>query len=147
MIVLPSLCAIVLGYLYTPLAIVFLILLQVGHAYKEPVMAKLTQKELNDENRSTMASTTSFLSSIVVGLLLPVWGNTIDSVGLHTTSIYIGLFTFAIGSFALLLYVVRPKRWFIKSSNTVNPPSHEASEGQSQPGLAFTVNFFNNCVY
>ena len=110
MIALPSLCAIVLGYLYTPLAIVFLILLQVGHAYKEPVMAKLTQKELNDENRSTMASTTSFLSSFVVGLLLPVWGNTIDSVGLHTTSIYIGLFTFAIGIFAVLLYVRRTNR-------------------------------------
>ncbi len=107
MIALPSLCAIVLGYLYTPLAILFLILLQVGHAYKEPVMAKLTQKELNDENRATMASTTSFFSSIAVGLLLPVWGNSIDSVGLHTTSIYIGLFTFAIGFFAILLYLRR----------------------------------------
>ena len=110
MIALPSLCAIALGYIYTPLAIVFLILLQVGHAYKEPVMARLTQKELHDENRSTMASTTSFLSSIIVGLFLPVWGNTIDSVGLHTTSIYIGLFTLAIGTFAILLYVRRANR-------------------------------------
>lgn len=108
-IALPSLCAIILGNLYTQLAVIFLILLQIGHAYKEPVMARLTHKELTDENRSTMASTTSFLSSMVVALLLPIWGNTIDSVGLHTTSIYIGLFTFSIGIIAILLYLRRIK--------------------------------------
>lgn len=105
MIAFPSLCAVILGYLYTPLAVVFLILLQVGHAYKEPVIARLTQKELTDENRSTMASATSFFSSMVVGLTLPIWGNTIDSVGLHMTSIYIGLFTLTVGIFAIFLYL------------------------------------------
>lgn len=109
MIGLPSLCAIILGYIYTPLAILFLVLLQIGHAYKEPVMARLTQKELHDDNRATMASTTSFLSSIIVGLFLPVWGNVIDSVGLHNTSIYMGIFTLTIGVAAIYLYNYRKK--------------------------------------
>lgn len=104
MIGLPSLSAIILGFLYSPLAILFLILFQIGHAYKEPVLARLTHKELHDENRATMASTTSFLSGIIVGLFLPIWGNVIDTVGLHTTSIYIGLSTLVVGVIAIFLY-------------------------------------------
>lgn len=104
MIALPALCSVILGFLYTPFAVLFVILFHVGHAYREPVLVKLTQKELNDENRATMASTGSFLSSIIVGLLLPIWGGVIDKVGLHATLIYISLFTLVIGAIAIHLF-------------------------------------------
>ncbi len=118
MIIIPGICALILGSLSTPLAMIFLIVMQIGHAYKEPVIARLTQEELYEENRSTMASTSSFLSSFVVGLSLPFWGALIDSQGLHTASIYVGLFTLFIGGSALFLYFSTKSKFNIKHSKS-----------------------------
>ncbi len=104
MIILPSICAAILGFLYSPFAVLFIILFHAGHAYRDPVLVRLTQKELHDENRATMASTGSFLSSIIVGLLLPFWGGIIDKAGLHATLIYLALFTLTLGTIAVFLF-------------------------------------------
>lgn len=100
---LPSFAAIVLSYVYSPLAVPLLIALYMGHTLRDPIFAHISQEVVAPDKRSTMASTSSFLVSIVVGLLLPYWGKGIDIFGLHKILLYLGIYTLLLGGGGMLL--------------------------------------------
>jgi len=97
LIFIPSLCTIILSQLNYILALVFVFTFAMSHALRVPILGTLSQKELTKEQRSTMASTGSFISSITVGILLPWWGLLIDKFGISTTLLLLGCYTIFIG--------------------------------------------------
>lgn len=104
MVLIPAVSAFILSQLNTLFALVFLIVFYFGHAFREPVMAYLGQKEVADEQRATMISTISFLVSITVGLLLPLGGRTIDVYGIHSSLLFLGLFVTLVGLTGIFIY-------------------------------------------
>lgn len=96
-ILVPSICMIILSQIHTTMGLIFIFAFYMSSAFRNPVMGVLSQKETPSEQRSTIASTGSFISSIAVGVLLPFWGMSIDKFGLHTTLMLLGIFTVSIG--------------------------------------------------
>lgn len=114
MIAIPSISVIALSFINTLLAIPVMLIMLTGHAFRDPVMTHITQEEVDQDKRSTMASTISFLVSITAGLLLPYFGKGIDLFGLHKSLMLLGLFTFFVGVVGLSLF-----RFQHKSSNPI----------------------------
>lgn len=104
-ILIPSISCFILG-INTSLfiGVFFLIFFYSGHAYRDPALMKITNDQVNSEQRSTMVSTVSFLTSIVVGLLLPIWGTIIDVSGIRSTLFYLGFYTLTIGLIGILIF-------------------------------------------
>lgn len=103
MILVPSISMIILGQINTTLGLVFIFALYMSSAFRNPVLGTLSQKETPSEQRSTVASTSSFISSIAVGLLLPLWGILIDNYGLRMTLMLLGIFTASIGFAGIII--------------------------------------------
>lgn len=103
-VALPAVCLFLLSNIYASYGVLFILLFYMAHAFREPVMVSLGQKEVADEQRSTMVSTMSFIISIVVGLFLPLWGANIDVHGVRIVLIFLGVFTIAFGIFGIYLY-------------------------------------------
>lgn len=104
MIAIPSLTVIALSFINTLLALPVILILLMGHTFRDPVMAHIGQKVVDPDKRSTMASTVSFLVSISAGILLPYWGRGIDMFGMHQTLFFLGIFTLCMGSAGFLLF-------------------------------------------
>lgn len=100
----PSFAVVALSFSNTLLAIPLILILYMGHAFRDPVMVHIAQDELDPDKRSTMASTASFLVSVSAGLLMPYWGRGIDMFGIHNTLLLLGTFSLFIGITGLLLY-------------------------------------------
>ena len=100
----PSIAIIVLSFINSLLAIPLILVLYMGHAFRDPVLSHISQEEVEPDKRSTMVSTTSFLISISVGILLPFWGKGIDLFGLHNSLFLLGAFSFIIGSIGLIMF-------------------------------------------
>ena len=107
MVFIPSLSAIILSQINNLLGLVFITIFYLGHAYRDPALARLTQNEISSDYRSTVASTGSFVSSLIVGLTLPFYGNLMDQRGLNYTLIVLGAFSIAIGLIAVSIYKIR----------------------------------------
>lgn len=97
MIFIPSLCMIILSSIHSLLGLTFMFIFAMGQAFRDPILSALSQKEVTREQRGTMSSTGSFLSSILVGIVLPWWGMLIDMFGLHTTLLLLGMYTLVVG--------------------------------------------------
>jgi MFS family permease len=100
----PSVAVIILSFINTLLAIPLILVLYMGHAFRDPVLSHISQEEVEPDKRSTMVSTTSFLSSIAVGILLPFWGKGIDLFGIHNSLFLLGAFSFIIGAIGLIVF-------------------------------------------
>jgi len=79
------------------IGVLFTLIFYSGHAYRDPVLSKIINDEVTDTERSTMVSTTVFLSSIIVGILFPFWGKIIDISGIRVVLYSLGVFTLIIG--------------------------------------------------
>ena len=101
---LPSLSVIALSFINNIIALPIIALMLMGHAFREPVLTHMSQENIDADKRSTMASTISFLISIAAGIMLPFWGKGIDTIGIHGTLLFLGVFTFVVGMFGLILY-------------------------------------------
>jgi MFS family permease len=100
----PSVAAIVLSFINSFLAIPLILFLFMGHAFRDPVLSHISQKEIEPDKRSTMSSTTSFLICIFAGILLPFWGKGIDMFGIHNSLFLLGAFSFIIGAIGLMIF-------------------------------------------
>ncbi len=103
-VIVPSFAVIAISFTNTLLALPLILLLSMGHAFRDPVFAHIGQKEVEPDKRSTMASTVSFLVSLSVGVLLPFWGKGIDIFGIHNSLFLLGIFSFFIGIIGFLLF-------------------------------------------
>lgn len=103
-VAIPSIAVIVLSFINTLLAIPLILVLYMGHAFRDPVLAHISQEEVDSDKRSTMASTISFLIGILGGFLLPFWGKGIDLFGIYNSLFLLGAFTFIIGAFGLIMF-------------------------------------------
>lgn len=106
-LIVPSLGVFILGFINTLIAVPIIIFCAMGHAFRDPVFAHIGQQEVEKDKRSTMASTVSFLTSIIAGVLLPYGGRSIDLFGLHNTLLYLGIFTFFVGGLGFIIYEYR----------------------------------------
>ncbi|MBI2442647.1 MAG: MFS transporter [Candidatus Levybacteria bacterium] len=104
MLVVPSVTIILLSLINTLLAVPLILLFYMGHAFRDPVMAHISQDEVERDKRATMASTVSFLVSISAGLLLPYFGGRIDMFGINNTLVLLGIFSLVVGGIGLLLF-------------------------------------------
>jgi len=100
----PSIAVILLSFINTLLAIPLILFLFMGHAFRDPVLAHISQEEIEPDKRSTMGSTTSFLICIFAGILLPFWGKGIDIFGIHNSLFLLGTFSFIIGAIGLIMF-------------------------------------------
>lgn len=103
-VAIPSIAVIILSFINSLLAIPLILILYMGHAFRDPVISHISQEEIDPNKRSTMASTISFLVSIIVGLLLPFWGKGIDLFGIHSSLFLLGAFSFIIGALGLMMF-------------------------------------------
>lgn len=110
MILVPSITAITLSFVNSLLAIPIILIMLMGHAFRDPVMAYITQEQVKQDKRATMASTISFLVSISVGLVLPYFGKGIDIFGIQKSFILIGIFPLILGSIGIFIYRFNIKR-------------------------------------
>lgn len=107
LVLVPSICSIILSQINYTISLVFIFVFYMAHAYRNPVIGTLSQKVVTREQRSTMSSTSSFLSGIAVGLLLPWWGTLIDKFGINSTLIVLGAYTMLVG--CLGIYITKLK--------------------------------------
>lgn len=105
---LPAICAMILSLINNFLALSFIILFFVGHGFRDPIFSHITQEEVSSDKRSTMASTMGFLTSIIAGLLLPIWGKGLDLFGIPNILFALGIFTFIFGG--LGFYILESKK-------------------------------------
>lgn len=103
-VIVPSLTVIVLSFISNLLAIPFILFFFMGHAFRDPVMAHISQDEVERDKRATMASTVSFFVSISAGLLLPFFGTRIDAFGINNALVLLGIFSLVIGGIGLFLF-------------------------------------------
>lgn len=98
MILVTGVCAIALSFIHSYWGLLFLFLHGMGHAFRNPIMSAITQKEIPSEQRSTITSTSSFIGAVAVGIAMPIWGMIIDVFGIYFSLFYLGFYTLAIGS-------------------------------------------------
>jgi len=103
-VLIPSICAILLSFINTLLAIPIIMIFFTGHAFRDPLFSHISQKEADHDKRSTMASTVSFMITIIAALMLPFWGKGVDLFGLHNSLFLLGSFSFIIGALGLILF-------------------------------------------
>jgi len=103
-VVITSFAVIALSFINTLLAIPIILILFMGHGLRDPIFSHISQEEVEPDKRSTMSSAISFLTSIIVGIMLPFWGKGIDLFGLHNGLFFLGMFTFIIGVFGLTVF-------------------------------------------
>lgn len=103
-VAIPSIAVIVLSFINNFLAVPLILFLFMGHAFRDPVLAHISQEEVDPDKRSTMSSTTSFLIGVIGGVLLPFWGKGIDLFGIHNSLFLLGAFTFIIGALGLMMF-------------------------------------------
>ena len=107
-IFLPAICAIFLSFINSLLSLSFIILFYVGHGLRDPIFSHITQEEVVSDKRATMASTIGFLTSIIAGVLLPVWGKGLDLFGIPNILFLLGIFTLIFGGMGF--YILESKK-------------------------------------
>lgn len=75
-----------------------------AQAFKEPISGYLAQKEMTSSHRATMASTSSVMSSVIVGLLLPIGGRAIDLFGINYTLVLLAMWILVVGGIGISVY-------------------------------------------
>jgi len=103
-IAVPSFSIIALSFINTLIAIPIILIFYTGHAFRDPLFSHISQKEVEPDKRSTMASTTSFLMAVFGAMMLPYWGKGVDIFGIHNILYVLGVFTFLIGIVGLIIF-------------------------------------------
>lgn len=100
----PSVSVLALGFMHSLLVVPVIMMFHMGHVFRNTVLEHIVQEEVDSDMRSTMASSASFFISIVVGLLMPYGGKSIDLFGLNLTLVYLGIFTAGLGIVGFGMY-------------------------------------------
>ncbi len=100
----PSVTVLALGFIHSFWVVPVIMMLHMGHVFRNTVLEHIVQEEVDKDMRSTMASSASFFISIIVGLLMPYGGKSIDMFGLNVTLVYLGIFTASLGLFGFGIY-------------------------------------------
>lgn len=108
MILLPAICAILLSLINSFFSLTFIFLFYTGHGLRDPIFSHITYEEVESDKRSTMASTIGFLTTIIAGVLLPIWGRGIDIFGIPHILFSLGIFTIIFGG--LGFYILESKK-------------------------------------
>lgn len=103
-VIVPAVSLILLSQVNTLFGLLPILIFLMVHTYRETVIMALYQKEAGDTERATMISTTSFLTYIIVGLMLPVGGFAIDVLGIKLTLFILGIATFALSLIGAVMY-------------------------------------------
>lgn len=103
-IIIPSISLILLSQISTLLGLLPILIFLMTNTYRETVIQTLYQKESSNTERATMISTTSFLTYIFVGLMLPIGGFSIDILGMKNILVIIGIITIIFGSIGIIIY-------------------------------------------
>lgn len=82
----------------------FIFVFYAAQAFKEPIAGVLALKLMVPSHRATMASTSSVLSSVMVGLLLPLGGKAIDIFGINYTLMLLSVWMVVIGGIGVAIY-------------------------------------------
>lgn len=104
LVLLPSLSLFVMSYFFATWTVLLLFVFYSAQAFRDPLIGSLSQKEMSSDVMATMGSTISFMVSILVGLLLPLWGKGIDLFGLKQTMFYLAASVAVVGSLGVNLY-------------------------------------------
>ncbi len=110
-VITPALLLITLSKIHTIIGLLPILIFALAHTYRENVIMTLYQKEASNMERATMVSTTSFLTYIVVGLMLPIGGFGIDSFGMRNILIASGITAIVLGLIGTFIYI--RSRWKI----------------------------------
>ena len=102
----PSICLVLLGLFNSIYTLGFILIFYLGHTFRDPFFSHIGQSELSNKHRATMASTVSFLTSLIVGVLLPVWGHGLDLFGMNTILLCLAIFTAAIGAVGIFIFML-----------------------------------------
>lgn len=103
-IIVPAIAVLVMSQVTSLASLAFIFIFYAAHSFKEPVSGYLSQKLFLSSHRATMASTSSVLSSVIVGLLLPFGGKMIDIYGISSTLFLLSIWTIIIGGMGILVY-------------------------------------------
>lgn len=103
-IVIPSVSLVLLSQINTLFSLMPILIFLMVHTYRETVVQTLYQKHSKDTERATMISTTSFLTYIIVGLMLPIGGFAIDAWGMKLTLLILGITTFILSLIGVAMY-------------------------------------------
>ena len=110
MFILPFITYVALSYINDISAIIFIVIYYISVAYRMPAMISIAQKEVHPKYRATMSSTSSFLSSVIVGSILPIWGSLIDYSSINTTLLVLGICILLIGIIGFVIIKSHKKR-------------------------------------
>jgi MFS family permease len=86
------------------ISLVLLMIFQLLPSLRDPALMHLQQKHIIDGKRATMNSTVSSLSRVIIALALPLWGMLIDSQGMNSSLLYLGILTGVITTAGFLSY-------------------------------------------
>lgn len=100
----PAIAFFMLGKINNLASLGFIFVFYAAQAFKEPISVHLTQKLMLPTHRATMASTLSMLSSVIVGLLLPIGGKVIDQFGINYTLGLLAVWTLLVGGLGVTVY-------------------------------------------
>lgn len=95
---------VLLSQINTIIGLFPILLYALVHTYRENVVTTLYLKHSNDDERATTISTTSFLTYIFVGLMLPIGGFGIDVLGMKNILVIIGIITIILGATGIIIY-------------------------------------------
>ena len=100
----PAVAVLMMSQVSSLASLGFIFVYCAGQAFKEPIAGFLALKLMVPTHRATMASTSSVLSSVIVGLLLPLGGKTIDLYGLNYTLILLSVWMVGVGGMGIAIY-------------------------------------------
>jgi len=100
----PAVAVLMMSQVSSLASLGFIFVYYAGQAFKEPIAGFLALKLMVPTHRATMASTSSVLSSVIVGLLLPLGGKTIDLYGLNYTLILLSVWMVGVGGMGIAIY-------------------------------------------
>lgn len=103
-IIVPSILLIILSQINTFLGLLPLLLFMLVHTYRDNVITTLYKNETSDNERATMLSTISFMTYIVIGLMLPFGGIGIDVLGIKNILAIIGIVAVLLGFAGIFIY-------------------------------------------
>ncbi len=103
-IFLTSFAFLVLSRINSITGVAIMLLLFLAASFKDQILLILLQKEINNDERSTMLSTYSFLTFIIVGITMPLGGYGIDMFGIQNILLILSVLTLAAGLTGWLLF-------------------------------------------
>ena len=103
-ILIPALAVLLMSRVSNIVSLGLIFIFYAAQAFKEPIAGYLGQKAMISTHRATMASTSSVMSSVIVGLLLPIGGKSIDLFGINYTLVILSVWILVVGGIGVAIY-------------------------------------------